>query len=158
MYQKSFRKKIIASLKTSHYFSLMADKATDISSKEELSVCARWLENNKPVKHFLGIVHAKEIMARGITSDLYTFLDSKCIDLQKTRGLGFDEASAMSGHRTGVQTGLRLHSLSSIYMQCWCHQLQLAVLKAAGEHYTSEASTDNSAYYMEGISLLSKES
>ena len=64
MYQNSFREKIIASLKTSHYFSLMADKATDISSKEELSVCVRWLENNKPVKHFLGIVHAKEITAR----------------------------------------------------------------------------------------------
>ena len=40
----------------------------------------------------------------------------------------------MSGHRTGVQTGVRLHSLSSIYENCWCQQLQLAAFKAAGEH------------------------
>ena len=50
------------------------------------------------------------------------------------RGLGFDGASTMSGHRTGVQTRLRLHSTSAIYVHCLCHQLQLAALNAAGEH------------------------
>ena len=50
------------------------------------------------------------------------------------RGLGFDGASTMSGHRTGVQTRLRLHSPSAIYVHCRCHQLQLAALNAAGEH------------------------
>ena len=49
-------------------------------------------------------------------------------------GLGFDGASTMSGHRTGVQTRLRLHSTSAIYVHCRCHQLQLAALNAAGEH------------------------
>ena len=73
----------------------MADEVTDISSKEELSVCARWLDHNKLVQHFLGIVHAKETTKR-ITSDLCTFLESKSIDLKKIRGLGFDGASTMS--------------------------------------------------------------
>ena len=95
-------KNLLTSFKSSPYFSLMADQATDISSKEELSVCARWLENNKPVEHFLGILHAKEVTAKGIASNIYNFLESKCIDLQRMRGLGFEGASTMSGHGTGV--------------------------------------------------------
>ena len=71
---KVLEENLLTSFKASRNFSLMADEATDISSKEDLSVCARWLENNKPVDHFLGIVHAKETTAKGITSHLCTFL------------------------------------------------------------------------------------
>ena len=46
----------MSSFKASPYFSLMADESTDISSKEKLSVCARWLHKSKPEEHFLGIV------------------------------------------------------------------------------------------------------
>ena len=41
----------------SPYFSILADESTDIASKEELSICGRWLEKGKPVEHFLGMVH-----------------------------------------------------------------------------------------------------
>ena len=46
----------------------MADKSTDLSSKEELSVCGRWIENGKAVENFLGIVHAKEVTAKSSNS------------------------------------------------------------------------------------------
>lgn len=111
----------------------MADESTDISSME-LSVCARLIEDSKPVEHFLGMVHAKETTAKGIASILCTFLESKSIDIKKMRGLGFDGASKMSGHKTGVQTRLRLHSHSALYVHCRCQQLQLAALNAANEH------------------------
>ena len=45
--------KLLCSLKRK--LILLADECTDISSKEVLSVCARWLHQNKPVEHFLGI-------------------------------------------------------------------------------------------------------
>lgn len=106
----------------------MVDESTDMSLKEKLSVCARWLEDNKAVQHFLGIVYAKDVTAKGIASDLTTYL-------KQMRGLGFDGASTMSGHRTGVQSHLlHQHSPSAIYVHCWCHQLQLAALNAASEH------------------------
>ena len=89
----------------------MADESTDVSSKEELSVCARWVQNGKPVEHFLGIVQAKETTAEAITRYLCSFLEARNIDLNKMCGLGFDDANTMAGHRTGVQTQLRLYSL-----------------------------------------------
>ncbi|XP_068715285.1 uncharacterized protein [Montipora foliosa] len=58
------------------------------------------------------------------------------ITFEKMRALGFDGATTMSGNRTGVQTLLRLHAPSAIYVHvhCHCHLLQLAALNAVGEH------------------------
>ena len=67
---KTLENRLLCSLKASPYYSLMADESTDIASQEELSVCARWLEQNKAVEHFLGIVHAKETNAQAIAGYL----------------------------------------------------------------------------------------
>lgn len=50
------------------------------------------------------------------------------------RGLGFDGTNTMSGHRSGVQTRLRIHLPNDIYVHCRCHKLQIAVLNAASEY------------------------
>ena len=114
----------------------MVDERTDISSKEELSVCARWLYNCKPVEHFLGIIPAKGTTAdsEAIGNYLCIFLDTKNIDITKMRGLGSDGTNIMSGQRSGVELRLRLHSPSPTYVHCRCHQLQLAAVNAADEH------------------------
>ena len=41
---KVLESKILASFKASPYFSVMVDESTDVSSKEELSVCVRWVQ------------------------------------------------------------------------------------------------------------------
>ena len=97
-------------------------------------MCARWLHQNKPVEHFLGILQAKETNAEAIAGYISNFLQSRGIAFEKLRGLGFDGANTMSGHRTGVQTRLRLHAPIALYVHCYCHLLQLAAVNAAGEH------------------------
>ena len=109
-------KRIISSLSASPYYSLMADESTDVASQEKLSVCARWIEDNKPVEHFIRILHAKEKNAQAIACYLRTFLKSKNIGFDKMRGLGFDGTNTMSGHRSGVQTRLRLHARSLVIL------------------------------------------
>lgn len=126
--------KLLCRLKESQYFSILADESTDIASKEELSICGRWLEMGKPVEHFLGMVHIKEVDAKSITEALLHFLRAKGIDLKKLRGLGFDGASTMSGCRSGVQLRMRCCAPSSLYIHCHCHRLQLAAVNAAREH------------------------
>ena len=101
---------LLGGLKASPFYSIMADESTDISSKEELSVCGRWIENGKTVEHFLGIVHAKEVTAKALTQYLLDFLQER----EKLRGLGFDGASAMSESKGGVQIQMRYHSPSAL--------------------------------------------
>ena len=131
---KTLENNLLSSLKASPYYSLMADESTDVASQEELSVCARWLEQNKAVEHFLGIVQAKETNAQAIAGYLCAFMESRNIGFEKMRGLGFDGTHTMSGHRSGVQTRLRVHAPSAIYVHCRCHKLQLAAVNAAAEH------------------------
>ena len=126
--------KLLSRLKESPYFSILADESTDIASKEELSICGRWLEIGKPVEHFLGMVHIKQVDARSITEALLQFLHTKGIDLKRLRGLGFDGASTMSGCRSGVQMRMKCHAPSSLYIHCHCHRLQLAAVNAAHDH------------------------
>ena len=85
----------------------MADESTDVASQEGESVCARRIEDNKPVEHFLAVLHAKEKNAQAIACYLQTFLQSKIIGFDRMRGLGSDGTNSMSGHRSGVQTRLR---------------------------------------------------
>lgn len=125
---------LLARLKSSQFISIMADESTDVSSKEELSVCGRWLESGKPVEHFLGIIHAHEVNAEALTRYLLQFLHDKGIPIQKLRGLGFDGTNTMSGNKSGVQIRMRRHAPSALFVHCRCHQLQLAAVHAANEH------------------------
>ena len=59
--------------------NLLAYESSDISSKEELAICGRWLENGKVVECFLGIVHASEVNAKALTEYLLSFLNNKGI-------------------------------------------------------------------------------
>ena len=95
---KILEHKLLDSLRESLYYSLLADECTDIVSKEELSVCAHWLSQNKLVEHFLGIIHAKETNAEAIAGYLSDFLQSKNMKLENMCGLGFDGTNTMSSH------------------------------------------------------------
>ena len=104
----------------------MADESTDISSKEELSICGRWLEDGEVVEHFLGLIHVREVTAEALTQSLLSFLDEKAIPLQKLRGL--------SGKRSGIQKRMRVQTPSALYVHCHCHRLQLGAVHYANEH------------------------
>jgi hypothetical protein len=119
---------LLARLKASPYYSIMADESMDTSSKEELSVCARWIEGGK------AILHAQKVTARALTQYLLDFLQARNVPIQKLCGLGFDGASTMFGVRSGVQMRMRYHSPSALYVHCRCHRLQLAAVSAANEH------------------------
>ena len=42
---------LLARLTSSEFISIMADESTDVSSKQELSICCRWIESGEPVDH-----------------------------------------------------------------------------------------------------------
>jgi hypothetical protein len=112
---KVIERDLLSSFNSSTYFSLMADESTYVSSKEELSICARWERDSKPVEHFLGIMPARETTAEAISSYLCCFLESNRIDITAMRGIGFDGTNTMSGKMSGVQKRLRLYSSSAMY-------------------------------------------
>ena len=74
----------------------MADESADVSSKEELSVCGRWLESGKPdtlLRH-----HPCSRGQCRVTHTLLKVLQEKGISLKNMRGLGVVGTNTMSGN------------------------------------------------------------
>ena len=124
-------RKLLESLKTSPFFSIMADECQDIGTQEELSICCRWLVNGCPEEHFLTILHVKSTNAAAITDAITSFISEKNLDYRKLVGQGYDGAATFSGDRTGVQKRIRIHAAHALYVHCSCHRLQLASIQAA---------------------------
>ena len=123
--------KILDQVQKSQFFSIMADESCDVSTVEELSICARLLNNGKPEEHFLKLIPVDRTDAETITSAIKAYLHQNNLLATKIRAIGLDGAAAMSGVRTGVQARLRRDSPLAIYIHCRCHQLQLACVYAA---------------------------
>ena len=64
---------ILSQMKKSQFYSIMADKSIDVSSKEELSICGRCVKSGKAMEHFLGIVRTREVDAQSLTQYLLHF-------------------------------------------------------------------------------------
>ena len=64
-------------LHQAHYFSLLADECTDISTIEELSIVFHWMEDGLPVEHFIELVPLKKADANVIYETLIESLKKK---------------------------------------------------------------------------------
>ena len=124
-------KKLIESLKSSPYFSVLADECVDISTTEELSICCRWIVNGKPEEHFLTVLYLCAQDAATISDAISSFLESKNLDYRKLIGQGYDGAATFAGELNGVQKRMRTLAAHSFYIHCACHRLQLASMQAA---------------------------
>ena len=82
------------------FFSLMADKCTDITTIEELSVFSRWVEDGEPVElFFVEILPLKKADAQSIYSSLINWLKQRNIQISKLVGKGFDGVAKFSGKK-----------------------------------------------------------
>ena len=124
-------RKLIESLKSSPYFSVLADECVDITTTEELSICCRWIVNGKPEEQFLTVLHICARDAATISDAISSFLESKNLDYRKLIGQGYDGAATFAGERNGVQKRMQTLAAHSFYIHCACHRLQLASMQAA---------------------------
>ena len=55
--------KLLESLKSSPFFSILEDECEDISTKEELTICFRRIRNGKPAENFVNTLQVKALDA-----------------------------------------------------------------------------------------------
>ena len=107
------------------FFSIMADKCNDVTTIEERTM------SSVPEEHYIEILPLKKANAESIYSALVEYWREKNIQLGRLIGMGFDRAATFSGHKTGVQRGLKELSPHALFVHCRCHVLQLASVQAA---------------------------
>ena len=119
------------SLKSSSFFSILADECVDVTTHEELSLCCRWVVNGRSEEHFMTILHITSLTSESIAAVITSFLESKGLDYRKLIGQGYDGAATFAGKNIGVQKRMRTLSGHALYIHCSCHRLQLASIQAA---------------------------
>ena len=92
-------RQVIESISSSSLLSLMINETTDISNKEQLVVCIRWVDKNlQPHKDFIGLYHVESTQSSTLVNTIHDVLQR----VTKLRGQCYDGASSMSGHKSGV--------------------------------------------------------
>ncbi|CAG2222785.1 unnamed protein product [Mytilus edulis] len=130
--ETEIREKIVNDCKQAEFYSICADETTDVSVKEQLSLCIRYVDRIKSEvrEEFMGFVEPDKTDAENIAGNILTYLDKWGLEIEKLRGQGYDGASVMSGHVNGVQTRIRRTSPRAYYVHCRSHNLNLVVTQS----------------------------
>ena len=115
-------------IKAAGIYAILADETADVSNKEQLVFCIRWVDNNLCVNEdMIGMYPVK-----GTDADQLVFVIKDilmCLDLNiaDARGQCYDGASAMAGAKTGVATQIKSINPKCLFTHCYGHALDLAV-------------------------------
>ncbi|KAK4876297.1 hypothetical protein RN001_012719 [Aquatica leii] len=119
-------------IKESKFFTIMADETTDLSVKEQLTICISYFitKEYKIEEDFIKFVDVVELTGENLASSILQELSKFYPDLVNCRGQAFDEAFNMSGIFKGVQARISQIQPLAIYSYCANHRLNLAISKA----------------------------
>ena len=128
---------IVDDCRRSTYFAIIADECTDVATKEQLSVCVRFLhktnENIEIREELIGFRHAKSIRGERIADIIVQFLNEVHLDIRNVRAQCYDGAANMAGKYNGVQAKITELSPQTSYIHCKAHQLNLALVHSSKE-------------------------
>ena len=89
-------------------FSLMRDEYTDVSNKQQLYMCIRWIDDSlNPHQDFLGFYELPNIASDTIANEIKYSLTLFNLPLSDLRGQTYDGASNMLGKRSGVAAQIK---------------------------------------------------
>jgi hypothetical protein len=122
---------IIEELGDDHY-AILADECSDISHKEQLAVCLRYVDKlGRVVERFLAVVHVAGTTSMELKTAIQSLLTRHHLTITQMRGQGYDGASNMKGDVKGLKTLIMKDSPSTYYVHCFSHQLQLVLVGVA---------------------------
>jgi len=113
------------------YYAIMADECKDISKRELVAVCVRYVHAGKVKERAVGFIETGDMSANGISSKILQIIEPLQLDPSLCVGFGFDGASVMSGNKGGVHLILKRTFPNACYVHCSSHRLNLVLCTAA---------------------------
>ena len=114
------------------FLSIQVDEATDVSTKEQLSMIVRLDKGSDIIERQLGFV---DVSSDRTATALSTVIKGKLIQheniMDKLIGQTCDGVSVMSGHLNGVQAQIQREYPFAHFVHCAAHRLNLVLCQAA---------------------------
>ena len=124
------QRKISTDVRKAGIYSILADETKDCSKKEQLSIVLRYVDLESATIHerFLTYVEAKRMDAEALATYILDTIQQHGLDPSKIISQGYDGASVMSGHCTGVQQRVKQVTPQALYVHCYAHCLNLVLV------------------------------
>ena len=119
---------VAASIKTSGWYTIMADECTDVSNKEQFVICIRWVDTDLcDHEDIIGLHQVNGIDSSTLVATIQDVLLRLGLSISMCRGQCYDGAANMSGSRGGVSARLQEKEPRAVLTHCYGHALNLAV-------------------------------
>ncbi|CAG2202028.1 unnamed protein product [Mytilus edulis] len=134
------RTDIVDKCNSSKFFALIADESTDVSTREQVSVCLRYIQRDSlsgdiSIKEdFLDFVMTTSTKGEHLAELLIETLQGAGVNIAKMRAQGYDGAANMSGKYNGVQARISSIIPEATYVHCKSHCLNLAVVHSCKDN------------------------
>ena len=120
-------REITASIHSTPFFIIMVDETTDVSNREQVVICIRWVSKTFDVhEDFIGLYNVDQIDAGTLVHVIKDTLLRLNLSLTRIKGQCYDGAASMAGIRSGVAKQLLDEEPRAIYTHCYGHALNLA--------------------------------
>ncbi|XP_024164081.1 zinc finger MYM-type protein 1-like [Rosa chinensis] len=115
-------------------FAILVDESRDLSSKEQMAIVLRYVDDGNVIERFVGIEHVTNTNAITLKEAIDDFLCRHRLSISRQQGQGYDGASNMRGEMNGLKTLILNENKCAFYVHCFAHQLQLALVAVAKNH------------------------
>ena len=119
--------KKLESIRSSKFFGIIADEYTDISNKELLSACFRWIKDLRHHEDFVGYYELQDIKSDTIVIAIKDSLIRMQLSLNDLRAQAYDRASNMFGKNTGASVQIAAERPKALSTQYQGHSLNLGI-------------------------------
>ena len=119
-------------IRDAKYFSVLADKAADVSKIEQMSVVVRFVDKESNIREeFLGFTQCSEgLSGEAVAKTIKQALEDFGLDRENCRGQGYDGAGKMAGKCSGAAVNIQREYPKALYVHCHSHVLNLCVASA----------------------------
>lgn len=133
---KEILQQIIDACKNAMCFAIIADECTEKATKEQMSLCLRFLDydsNNTIIirEEFVGFKHAESVKGAAVTNIIVNLLVELGLDIGKIRAQCYDGAANMAGKYRGVHARILQLNPEAHYIHCKAHALNLALIHSS---------------------------
>ncbi|KAK3891156.1 hypothetical protein Pcinc_004946 [Petrolisthes cinctipes] len=124
--------KLVQDLKLSKGFSILCDKATDITMNKVFCVNVRFLNaNSEPTTRFYSLIPVEEGHATGLFASLEGTLKKDELPWDKVVGYASDGENLMQGANNSLLTRIKEAAPNLFVLKCYCHTFHLVAEHAS---------------------------
>lgn len=116
------------------HFGVLMDGSQDVSSKEQISVVVRYLnDSSNIIERTIAIFNAsKNTSGKALYESMRTVLTNAGLSISNVIGCSFDGGSNMRSDNIGVKAFLQQDNPHCVYMWCLSHRFNLVMKTATG--------------------------